>query len=58
MFKFNLGAQVKDKKSGFVGTIIGRADYVDLPKDYLVMAIDDNVVRWIEEDRLELCYGE
>lgn len=59
MFKFNLGLQVKETETGAVGTIFARAEYADgTPKRYLLEATDAPAWWWVDEDRLELCYGD
>lgn len=60
MFKFNLGIQVKDTVTGFVGIITARAEYDTGLHLYLVEAFanDGPVERWLDEVRLELHYGE
>lgn len=61
MFKFELGLQVKDTVTGFVGIITARAEYSTGKILYLTEAIDSTgrpIEWWFEESRLELCYGE
>ena len=61
MFKFKLGLQVRDTKTGFVGVIEARTEYRDdrLENDYMVQAIDGSgEFTLVKEDRLVLCYGD
>lgn len=62
MFKINLGTQVKDTVTGFVGVITARAEYRNnQPNRYLLEATDTTgrpIEWWYDEDRLELCYGD
>jgi hypothetical protein len=59
LFKFKMGAHVKDRLTGFEGVVIARADYLDGTKGYSLQArstVDGKVVseEWIGEGRLEL----
>ena len=63
MFKFNLGLQVKDKATGFVGVICARAEFQNgqTARQYLLVATDETGCpfgKWYDEDSLELCYGD
>ena len=58
-FKFEMGATVRDKLTGFDGTITGRADYLNGCRQYLIKPrkLDDGKMidgHWIDEQRLEL----
>jgi hypothetical protein len=57
MFKFNLGLQVRDTKTGFVGQITARAEYNSGTTLYL---LEDKSRRevWVFEEGLVLCYGD
>lgn len=53
-----LGLRYRDRVSGFVGTAVGRADYLyDAPTALLVARTDQapSDSRWVSEVRLELC---
>jgi hypothetical protein len=55
-FKIELGKKVKDRVTGFAGTVTGRADYINGCHQYCVAAksqggkIGDS--SWFDEDRL------
>ena len=58
-FKYTNGTRVRDKITGFSGTITGRADYITGCNNYLVQPQndkDDKYVdsHWFDEMRLEL----
>jgi hypothetical protein len=59
LFKFKMGASVKDRLTGFEGVVIARADYLDGSKGYTVQArgtVKGKIIgeEWIGEGRLEL----
>ena len=62
MFIFNFNSKVKDKVTGFTGTITARAEYAYTePRRYLVEGIDSTgrpVDCWIPEDRLVIYNGD
>ena len=62
MFKFNLGLQVRDTVTGFVGVITVRAEYKNNQQNRYLLETTDTTGRpiewWYDEDRLELYYGE
>lgn len=58
MFKFQLGAKVRDKVTGFEGTVIGRAEHLSGCNTYGVQpgsknADDYKAQQWFDEPRLE-----
>jgi len=53
-----MGAKVKDKITGFTGTVTGRTEYITGCAQYLVQPPIDKEgkfvdARWIDEDRLD-----
>lgn len=56
MFKFNLGAKVKDRATGIVGVIIGRVEYLYQDNCYLVRwkrEDDGSSEEWLPEKQIE-----
>lgn len=55
-FKFNMWEEVQDQRTGFTGTIIGRAEYGDEPNCYFIAKFDPtgktNEQIWVTESRL------
>jgi len=58
MFKFDLGSRVRDKITGYVGTIVARIEYLNGCKRYSVQAkVKDEKIpepEWLDEQQLEL----
>lgn len=57
MFKFELGILAKDKVTGFMGTITGRAEYLYGNNTYGITRPSNDgekiIEEWITEDRVE-----
>jgi hypothetical protein len=58
-FKFDVGDQVKDRITGFRGTITGRCEYLTGCRQYSIMPKAEKPNKapegvWCDEDRLEL----
>lgn len=55
-YKFNMGARVEDKMTGYTGRITAIAKYADGDVIYLVETLDSTgapVECWVQEYRLE-----
>lgn len=57
--KFALGDKLEDRITGFVGVVVGRADYITGCNTYLLVPKTDDPCKrpdgeWFDEQRLEL----